>query len=134
MPRPRTLLLLVALFVWFASGIERFKLGGWDALDRDPGQVLWPPWRALQLYVSYGGDERLYFQYAQLLIGQPADLAYVARKQQGDAAASLAALEARVRPGAGWRLPYRDPWRWWRWRCHGCWRARSRGTGRRSRG
>jgi hypothetical protein len=108
LPRRRTLLIIVGLLVWFASGVEAWRRQEWGEVARRPALLLWQPWQALRAFVSREGDERLYHQYAGLMLGRPADLGYVARKSQGDPAAALARLQPLVRPGPGWRLPYRD--------------------------
>ena len=118
--RPRTLALgicldvrldvclIVALFVWFGSGVEAWRMGQWGEIRERPTLLLVKPWNALRAFVSRDGDDRLYFQYAELMLGRPGDLAYIARKQQGDAQVALARLRPLVRQGVSWRLPYRD--------------------------
>jgi hypothetical protein len=108
LPRPRTLLLIVGLFVWFASGVEAWRRGDWSDVRARPTVLVSQPWKGLRAFVSREGDDRLYHQYAELMVGRPGDLAFIARKSQGDPQAALARLQPLVRPGPGWRLPYRD--------------------------
>ena len=64
--------------------------------------------RQFQLYVSHESDEHLYFEFSRLILGEDADLGHIARQTMGDTNANLTDLQARVKPGPGLRLPYRD--------------------------
>ena len=108
LPRPRTLLLLVALFIWFNSGVEAWRQGETQEIKARPWMLVVKPWQGLRAFVSRDGDERLYFQYAELMFGRTPDLDYMAGKDVGDRAAALARLRALIRPGTAARLPYRD--------------------------
>lgn len=101
-------LLVCATLVWFDSGMEWVRRASWAELSAQPARLLWPPWNALRAYVSRDGDDRLYYEYSRLMLGEEADLAYVATRQLGDPRAALARLQGAVRAGPGGRLPYRD--------------------------
>lgn len=107
------LLLLIATFVYFNAGADwmraekgRIKSGS-DFAER-ASRLFWPPWRGFQLYVSHESDEHLYFEFSRLILGEDADLGHIARQTMGDTNANLTDLQARVKPGPGLRLPYRD--------------------------
>jgi hypothetical protein len=89
----------------FCAGAERYRGDLPDVqrrFEESPASLLWPPTEAWVLFVSRDSDERLYYQYARLVLGLPADLAYAARRRDKP-------IEAlRVRPGDAPRLPYRD--------------------------
>ena len=108
MPPRRTLLLLCALFVWFNAGVEEWRLGHWGEIAEHPARILWPPWQPLRAYVSRESDERLYFQYSRLILGEEPDLDYLARKRQGDPEKNRRELAPLIRQGPGMRMPYRD--------------------------
>lgn len=108
LPRPRLLLIITALFVWFASGVEAWRLGDWHDVKQDPALLARRPWKALRAFVSRDGDDRLYFQYAELMLGRPGDLAYIASKRLKDPDEALAELAPLVRAPGPPRLPYRD--------------------------
>lgn len=108
MPRRRTLLLICALFVWFNAGVEEWRLGHWGEIAEHPARILWPPWQPLRAYVSRESDERLYFEYSRLILGEEPNLDYLSMKQQGDPERNRRELEPRIRKGPGLRLPYRD--------------------------
>ena len=113
MPRSRPRLyapaLIVALFVWYVSGVEAWRLGKWGEIGERPSVLLTRPFQALRAYVSREGDDHLYYEYAELMVGGSADLEWIARKSPGDEpATALARLKVSVRDEPGWRLPYRD--------------------------
>ena len=108
LPRLRTLLLLVGLFVWFNSGVEAWRQGETQEIKARPWMLLVKPWQGLRAFASRDGDERLYFQYAELMFGRTPDLEYMAGKEQGDHATALARVRSSIREGAAPRLPYRD--------------------------
>jgi hypothetical protein len=113
MPRSRPRLfapaLIVALFVWYVSGVEAWRRGNWGEIGERPSVLLTRPFQALRAYVSREGDDHLYYEYAELMVGGPGDLPFIARKSPGDdPATALARLKVSVRDGPGWRLPYRD--------------------------
>ena len=89
----------------FCVGSEEYR-GDRPDLERrfseHPASLLWPPTEAWVMFVSRDSDERLYHQYASLILGRPADLAYIARRQSKPVEA------LRVRPGEMPRLPFRD--------------------------
>ena len=103
MPRRRDLLLLGLALAWFNSGLESLRTG-----ELDPIELLSRPWLALRDYASRDGDERLYWEYSRLALGQAADLDYLAEKRLGDAARNRQEIASLIRPGPGLRLPYRD--------------------------
>jgi uncharacterized Tic20 family protein len=109
--RPRLLApaLVVAVFVWYVSGVESWRRGNWGEIGERPSVLLTRPLQALRAYVSREGDDHLYYEYAELMVGGSGDLPFIARKSPGaDAATALARLKLSVRDGPGWRLPYRD--------------------------
>ncbi len=108
MPRRRDLLLLCVALAWFNWGDESLRTGGLDRLAQNPRELFSPPWLALRAFVSRDGDERLYWEYSRLALGQEADLDYLAEKRLGDAAGNRQDIASRIRPGPGLRLPYRD--------------------------
>jgi Glycosyltransferase family 87 len=113
MPRSRPRLLapalIVALFVWYVSGVEAWRRGNWGEIGERPSVLLTRPFQALRAYVSREGDDHLYYEYAELMVGGAGDLPFIARKSPGDEpATALARLKLSVRDGPGWRLPYRD--------------------------
>jgi glycosyl transferase family 87 len=108
MPRRRDLVLLCLALAWFNWGLESLRTGGLDRLAQNPTELFSPPWLALRAFVSRDGDERLYWEYSRLALGQQADLDYLAEKRLGDAARDRQDIASRVRPGPRLRLPYRD--------------------------
>jgi uncharacterized membrane protein len=106
LPRLKTLLPILALFVWYGSGVEDSKYI--KQVASNPRVLLTNPLLALVAMVDRSGDDRLYFNYAQLMLGHSADLDYLARKEQGDPAAALARLRSAITPDGHARLPYRD--------------------------
>jgi len=113
MPRsgPRLLApaLIVVLFVWYVSGVEDWRLGKWGEIGKQPSVLLTRPFQALRAYVSREGDDHLYYEYAELMVGGAGDLPFIARKSPGsEPATALDRLKLSVRAGPGWRLPYRD--------------------------
>jgi hypothetical protein len=105
---PRWLVVLCLLLAWFNWGIEDLRLGHVPDIKNHPLSVVSPPWWPLRAYVSRSGDEEVYFEDSRLLLGEDANLQYLAGKRQGDAAKNLAELTAKVRAGPAPRLPYRD--------------------------
>jgi len=105
---PKWLVVLVLLLAWFNWGLEDLRLGHVPDIRSHPLTAVSPPWWPLRAYVSRSGDEQLYFEDTRLALGEDADLAYLAGKRQGDAAKELADFQAKVRPGPGLRVPYRD--------------------------
>jgi hypothetical protein len=113
MPRSRPRLfapaLIVALFVWYVSGVEAWRQGNWGEIGERPSVLLTRPFQALRAYVSREGDDHLYYEYAELMVGGAGDLPFIARKSPGnEPATALDRLKRSVRAGPGWRLPYRD--------------------------
>jgi Glycosyltransferase family 87 len=113
MPRSRPRLfapaLIVALFVWYVSGVEAWRRGNWGEIGERPSVLLTRPFQALRAYVSREGDDHLYYEYAELMVGGAGDLPFIARKSPGnEPATALDRLKLSVRAGPGWRLPYRD--------------------------
>src|SRR4029077_2360884 len=78
MPRPRprlsTVALIVALFVWYVSGVEAWRRGNWGEIGARPSVLLTRPFEALRAFVSREGDEHLYHEYAELMVGGSGDL------------------------------------------------------------
>src|SRR5262245_32892284 len=108
-PRLYTPPLIVAVFVWYVSGVESWRRGNWGEIGERPSVLLTRPLQALRAYVSREGDDHLYYEYAELMVGGSGDLPFIARKSPGaDPATALARLKLSVRAGPGWRLPYRD--------------------------
>jgi Glycosyltransferase family 87 len=109
LPRPRTLLLIVAMFVWFACGVEGWRRGQyWHRLAQDPSLLLTEPWNSFRAFVSREGDDHLYYEYAGLMLGRETDLTYIAGKQKSDPGAALTRLRQLIRPAGELRVPYRD--------------------------
>jgi hypothetical protein len=101
--------LIVVLFIWYVSGVEAWRLGRWGEIGERPSVLLTRPLQALRAYVSREGDDHLYYEYAELMVGGAGDLPFIARKSPGgDPATALDRLKLSVRAGPGWRLPYRD--------------------------
>lgn len=100
----RWLLPLAIVLACFNLGAEDYRADtpAMRELERAPTSVLWPPWRPLVLYMSRDSDDRLYFHYANLALGRPADLPFIASRR----ATGVAALRVDERPGP--RLPHRD--------------------------
>jgi hypothetical protein len=105
---PKWLVVLCLLLAWFNWGIEDLRLGHVPDVGAHPLLAVSPPWWPLRAYVSRSGDEEVYFEDSRLLLGEDADLEYLAKKRQGDLQKDLADLTARVRPGPLPRVPYRD--------------------------
>lgn len=96
---------LIGVLLLWNAGSEDFRGDRPDLqekFDRDPAALLWPPWGAVQAFVSRDSDEKIYFNYARLVFGQEPDLAFLARRRD------TSPEQLRVRPGPGARLPYRD--------------------------
>ena len=108
-PRLYALALIVVIFVWYVSGVEAWRRGNWGDIGERPSVLLTRPFQALRAYVSREGDDHLYYEYAELIVGGAGDLPFIARKSPGDEpATALDRLRLSVRDGTGWRLPYRD--------------------------
>src|SRR5215510_3047518 len=108
-PRLYALALIVVIFVWYVSGVEAWRRGNWGDIGERPSVLLTRPFQALRAYVSREGDDHLYYEYAELIVGGAGDLPVIARKSPGDEpATALVRLRLSVRDGTGWRLPYRD--------------------------
>src|SRR5262245_58241885 len=108
-PRLYALALIVAIFVWYVSGVEAWRRGHWGDIGERPSVLLTRPFQALRAYVSREGDDHLYYEYGELMVGGAGDLPFIARKSPGDdPATALDRLKLSVRDGPGWRLPYRD--------------------------
>jgi hypothetical protein len=102
LPRPRTLLLIVAMFAWFACGVEGWRRGQyWHRLAQEPSLLLTEPWNAFRAFVSREGDDHLYYEYAGLMLGREADLNYIAGKQKSDPTAALARIRRPPWPACG---------------------------------
>ena len=54
-----------------------------------------------------GGDEHLFFEYTRLILGEEADLDYIAAANHGDTQAIKAQLRQKFPPLTGRRFPYR---------------------------
>jgi uncharacterized membrane protein len=107
LPLPKTLALIVAVFVWFGSSAQPRDSWARRQIGENPWAVLNPIVAVLAL-VARDGDDRLFYNYAQLMVGQPPDLEYLSTKEQGDPQAARARLQGLITaPGAA-RLPYRD--------------------------
>jgi len=105
------LALTIVLLIFYNSGSDWIRAekshirSGSDLVSRG---LVWPPWRALQLYVSHDSDEHLFFEYSRLILGEPADLHYIAAANLGDTAAIEQQLKDRfaARPGSASRYRY----------------------------
>ena len=102
--------LSIVLLIFFNSGSDWMRAekghirGGGDLITRG---FVWPPWRALQLYVSHDSDEHLFFEYTKLILGEPADLHYIAAANLGNTAAIEAQLQQKFAARPGGHSPYR---------------------------
>lgn len=106
-------LAIAALLGWFSAGAEwmreeKGRIRDAEGFARRARVLLWPPWRTLQFYVSHDGDEHLYFEWTRLILGERADLGYIAANTMGDVAANRRNLDEVTRRLPGVRLPYRD--------------------------
>jgi hypothetical protein len=106
---------VIVLLFWFNAGTDFFRaqkaaIHSFDDALARKWVFLWPPWAPVLAFVSHDTDEHLYFEYTRAILGESADLGYIAQQHHGDVAASLRDLEARMAraPATGWRLPYRD--------------------------
>lgn len=111
--RWKYLFLAVGLIAYFNSGAEWIReekthLTSAADLGERMNRLLWPPWRAAQLYVSHDSDEHLFFEITRLILGEDADLNYIAQQSLGDVQGVLADLRYRTQQSTGLRLPYRD--------------------------
>lgn len=106
----RYLGLTLLLLLFFNSGAEWIRVAkgqlrsGRDLVTRG---LVWPPWRVLQLYVSHDSDEHLFFEYTRLMLGEPADLDYIAAANHGDTPAIKKQLEEKFPPLPKGRFPFR---------------------------
>lgn len=102
--------LSIVILIFFNSGSDWMRAekghirGGGDLVTRG---FVWPPWRALQLYVSHDSDEHLFFEYTKLILGEPADLHYIAAANLGDTAAIEEQLRQKFAARPGGHSPYR---------------------------
>ncbi len=102
--------LILLLLVFYNSGAEWIRVQKpqlRSAQDLVTQGLVWPPWRALQLYVSHDSDEHLFFEYTRLILGEEADLDYIAAANHGDTQAIKAQLRQKFPPLTGRRFPYR---------------------------
>src|SRR5688500_1812428 len=95
-PRPRTLLLILAVFVWFGSSVQPRDSGARKQLAANPRALLTNPLLGLAALVDRDGDDRLYYNYAQLMVGEAPDFEYLSTKEQGDPRTARARLEAAI--------------------------------------
>lgn len=106
----RYLGLIFVLLLFYNSGAEWMRVqkgqvrSGHDLVTRG---MVWPPWRALQLYVSHDSDEHLFFEYTRLILGEEADLDYIAAANHGDTQAIKEQLRQKFPPLPSRRFPYR---------------------------
>jgi len=106
---------VVVILCWFNAGTDFFRaekaaIHSFDDVLARKWVFLWPPWAPVLAFVSHDTDEHLYFEYTRAILGEAADLPYIAQQHHGDVAAGLRDLEQRLAraPSTGWRLPYRD--------------------------
>jgi hypothetical protein len=108
LPHLKPLVLITGLLVWFGSSVETKQSAALQTVAHDPRVLLAKPLLALGAMVARNGDDRLYFNYADLMLGHAADFDYLAHKEQGDPAAAQARLRQSITPDGRARLPYRD--------------------------
>lgn len=102
--------LTLFLLFFYNSGAEWIRVektrvrSGHELIERG---LVWPPWRALQLYVSHDSDEHLFFEYSRLILGEAADLDYIAAANLGDTQAIKQQLQQKFPQRSGRRFPYR---------------------------
>lgn len=107
------LLLIFGLLIYYQMGAdwmraEKGRLRSAEDVMTRGKALFWPPWRVLQLYVSHDSDERLYYEFSRLILGEEPDQAFIAGQFMGDTKATMEGLRAQIRPGGRIRLPYRD--------------------------
>jgi hypothetical protein len=108
LPPAKVLLLILGVFAWFATSVESNESKYIRRIAADPRVLLTNPLLALGAMVDRNGDDRLFYNYAQLMLGHPADLDYLSHKEQGDPATALARVKSAITPDGRARLPYRD--------------------------
>lgn len=111
--RWKYLFVSLGLVAYFNAGAEwireeKARLSSAPDMAARIKRLLWPPWRAAQLYVSHDSDEHLFFENTRLILGEQADLNFIAQQSLGDVSAVLADLRYRTQGPAHMRLPYRD--------------------------
>lgn len=111
--RWKYLFVAIGLVAYFNSGAEWIReekthLASASDLAERTKRLLWPPWRAAQLYVSHDSDEHLFFELTRLILGEQPDLEFIAQQSLGDVQAVRADLRHRIQGPARVRLPYRD--------------------------
>jgi hypothetical protein len=106
-PNARWLLALLLILVWFNSGIESFRNGDLGDIPEHHEKLFSPPWLPFRAYASRNGEEKLYWNYANLILGKPYDLDYLAQKRQGDHETNKKILSQMISL-EGPRLIYRD--------------------------
>ncbi len=111
--RWKYLILTLGLLVYYNSGAEWMRIeksrikSAADLITADRSFV-WPPWRALQLYVSHDSDEHLFFEISRLVLGETYDLRYFVKDEKGVSEQDRAALRQKLSARSGIHLPYRD--------------------------
>jgi hypothetical protein len=109
----RYLAVFIAILVWFDAGQERLRIekanikSVEDVLMR-LDRFLWPPWIAPLAFVSHNSDEQLFFEYSRMMLGEDADLPFIAEEQHGNYDDHLAGLRRLAAEHPGVKLPYRD--------------------------
>ncbi len=104
----RAVLPICIVLAWFNWGIEEFRLGNLGDIPQHPLSLFSPPWLPLRAYASRNGDEKLFWQYSKLTLGEAPDLDYLASKKQGNAEQNRIDIEKQISTKPGLRLPYRD--------------------------
>jgi hypothetical protein len=108
LPRPTTLLLIVGVLVWFGTSVEPKDSPSVQRVVANPRVLLSNPLIGLQAMIARNGDDRLYYNYAQLMLGGAPDFDYLSHKEQGDPATAQARLRQLITPDGPLRVPYRD--------------------------
>jgi len=106
-------LLFLAILVWFDSGQEWLRneknnIKSVEDVRLHIDRFLWPPWVAPLAFVSHVSDEQLFYEYTRVMLGEAADLSFIAHQQLGDYEQQLAGMRKLDADHPGRKLPYRD--------------------------
>ncbi|MCS6915262.1 MAG: hypothetical protein RMK29_15770 [Myxococcales bacterium] len=104
------ILITCGLLAWFCSRDEEarramLRVRDTASLVREAPTLLWPPWRALRLYVSIDDDVSLYYELSRVVLGEAADAEQMLRFDHRPDPAEVAALRARLAQARGRRWP-----------------------------